>query len=101
MITVYILTREFGSSPICDLNNPEWLCKQDRISGRVYASPLDAYVANYFYKSFIKPLLDFDGYIKEEFWENPLTTSFGISYCIKKWHKNQHNDSFTKTKELC
>ena len=96
MITIYILTSEFGSSPCCDRNNPQWLRKQEKVGGGVFVSPLDSCVANYFHASFIEPLSDDCGYIKEKFWDIPLTTSDGISYCIKKWRENQYKESFTK-----
>ena len=96
MITIYLLTRDFRTncSPN-NRNNPEWLRKQDKTNGSFnIAAP---YPKNdYFRRSFIEPLLDDDGYIKEEFWGIPLTTSDGISYCIKKWHKNQYGENFTK-----
>lgn len=96
MITINLLTRDFRTncSPN-NRNNPEWLRKQDKLNGSFnIAAP---YPKNdYFRRSFIEPLLDDGGYIKEEFWGVPLATSDGISYCIKKWHKNQYKESFTK-----
>ena len=94
MITIYILTSEFRNSPSCDRNNPQWLRKRDKVNGSFnIAAP---YPKNdYFRRSFIEPLLDDGGYIKEQFWGIPLTTSDGISYCVKKWHKNQYKESFT------
>ena len=101
MITIYILTSEFGSSPCCDRNNPQWLRKQEKVGGEVFVSPLDSFVADYFHASFIKPLLDDDGYIMDKYLGAlSLISKDGISYCIKKWHKNQYKESFTKNKEL-
>ena len=101
MITFYILTSEFGSSPCCDRNNPQWLRKQEKVGGKVFVSPLDSCVANYFHASFIKPLLDGDGYIMDKYWEAlSLTSKDGMLYRIKKWHKNQYKESFTKKRQV-
>ena len=78
MITIYLLTRDFRTncSPN-NRNNPEWLRKQDKLNGSFnIAAP---YPKNdYFRRSFIEPLLDDGGYIKDEFWGIPLATSDGI-----------------------
>lgn len=95
MITIYILTSEFGSSPCCDRNNQQWLRKQEKVGGEVFVSPLDSCAADYFHASFIKPLLDGDGCIMDRYWDLPLTSKDGILYRIKKWHKNQYKESFT------
>lgn len=94
MITIYILTSEFGSSPCCDRNNPEWLRKQEKVGGEVFVSP---YAENdYFKEQFILPLLDKDGYIDEKNFGVPQITLDGVSYCVKRWHKNQYKESFKK-----
>lgn len=98
MITIYLLTSDFsGNCSPNNRNNLEWLRKQDKLNGSFnIAAP---YPRNdYFRRSFIEPLLDDDGYIKKEFWGVPLTTFAGISYCIKKWHKNQPEECFILTK---
>lgn len=93
MITVYVLTSEFGSSRKCDRNNLQWLRSKDRVNGAVFVSP---YAENdYFKEQFILPLLDKDGYIDEKNFGVPQITLDGASYCIKKWHKNQNKESFT------
>jgi hypothetical protein len=65
------------------------------VGGEFFVSPLDSWVADYFHASFIKPLLDGDGYIMDRYWDLPLTSKDGILYRIKKWHKNQYKESFT------
>ena len=101
MVTIYILTSDFRTNCLPNnRNNPEWLRKQDKLNGSFnIAAP---YPKNdYFRRFFIEPLLDDGGYIKEEFWGIPLTTSDRISYCIKKWHRNQYRESFNvKQKNL-
>lgn len=94
MITIYLLTSDFsGNCSPNNRNNPEWLRKQDKLNGSFnIAAP---YPRNdYFRWSFIEPLLDDGGYIKEEFLDVALTTSDGISYCVKRWHKNQPKECF-------
>ena len=92
MITIVFLTRDFrGNCSPNNRNNIEWLVKQDRINGTFnIAAPYPK--DDYFRREFILPLLDEDGYIKEENFNIPLTTSGGIHYCIKKYVNNQPKD---------
>jgi len=94
MVTIYLLTRDFrGNCSPNNRNNPEWLRRQDKLNGSFNIAA--HYPKNdYFRRTFIEPLFDDDGYIKEENFGIPLTTSDGIYYCVKKWHKNQYKESF-------
>ena len=92
MITIVFLTQDFyGNCSPNNRNNIEWLRKQDRENGTFnIAAP---YPKNdYFKREFILPLLDEQGYIKEENFCVPHTTSEGISYCIKKYINKQPKD---------
>ena len=96
MITINFLTRDFrGNCSPNNRNNPEWLRKQDKLNGSFnIAAPYPK--RDYFRRTFIEPILDKDGYISDRYFGVTLVNIDGISYCVKKWHKNQYKECFTK-----
>lgn len=93
MINVYIVTRIFESNcSQANRNNIEWLRKQDRTNGTFNVAPYPK--DDYFRRNFIMPILDDNGFIKEDKFNVPLVNKDGISYCVRKWCKSQPNEVF-------